>query len=416
MKEPAEILEMAKECLNCKVPLCSKKGCPVNTKIPEFIAKIKENNIEEAYNILQENNSMSDICGLVCPTEKQCKGKCIKGIKGEPVRINELESFVNNWAEANNVKYKIKCEEKNNIKIAVIGSGPAGIACSIELAKKGFSVTVFEKEEKIGGVLRYGIPDFRLEKSRVDKLETKIKEIGIEIKTNTTFGKDITKESLNNEGYKAIFIGMGNAKSSTYKLSENSNKNIYKADEFLKEYGKETKQEELGTVVVIGGGNVAIDSARSSIRRGAKKVYIIYRRDEEAMPARKIEIEEALEDGIEIIYLTKVISAIYEGDKLKEIECIKTKMEKGNPIEIKGSNYIIKADNVIFAIGIFPDKEFLEKQGIVFDRALIEINENGMTNIEGVFAGGDVVEAKSSVCRAIKMGKDVANNIEKYLA
>jgi len=413
MKSIEEIMKIAGNCLNCKRPLCSIEGCPVNTNIPGFISAIKENNLAAAYYILQENNIMSDICSLVCPTENQCMGKCVKGIKGEPVKINELENFVNLWAKKNNIKCAINCDIKNNKKIAVIGAGPSGIACSIELAKKGFNVTIFEKEAELGGILRYGIPDFRLEKKLIDDLTEKIKSLNVNIKTSISFGRDITIEDLKKDNYEAIFLSIGATKSSTYKLSDNNSK-IYNADDILKKYNNGIL-ENLGKVVVIGGGNVAMDAARTCKKAGAKKVSILYRRDLESMPARRVEIEDTINDGIEIEYLTKVIGCTYEVENIKEITCTRTKMVDGRIIDIENSDFMLEVDNIIFAIGLYPDNELLEKNDLLLKNGLLEVDSNQMTNIPGVFAGGDLIDAKSSVCRAIKMGKVAAKNIEKYV-
>lgn len=413
MKNIEEVIKLSEKCLNCKNPSC-RQGCAIETSIPQFISKIKEKKFQEAYFILQENNIMSNICGIVCPAE--CMDKCIRGIKGNPVKIKELENFVNKWAEENNVEYIYNSEENNNIKIAVVGGGPAGISCSVELIKRGFNVTIFEKESEIGGVLRYGIPDFRLSKNVVDSLIDKVKKLGIKIETGSEFGKDITVEYLKEKGYKNIFLALGASKSSTYKLSNNGNNGIYESNDFLKKYNSKAKtKEKLGVVVVIGGGNVAVDIARISKRKNADKVYIVYRGTPDLMSASKIEIEDAIKEGIEIIYSTKIIECIHEGENLKAIICIKTKIEEGKLIDIKDSEFKMKVDNIIFAIGMHPDKELFEKNGFKFDRSLMWVNENQMTNIPGVFAGGDLIESKSSVCRAIKMGKTAALNIEKYI-
>lgn len=415
MESRNEIMIKASECLNCKNPICSRQGCPVQTRIPDFITKIKENDLEEAYNILQDNNIMSNICSTICPSEQQCMSKCIRGIRGVPVAINELESFVNHWGTENRIKYKIKCKEKNNIKVAVIGSGPAGIACSTELVKKGFSVTMFEKEKELGGVLRYGIPDFRLPKEMIDMAIEKLKRAGVEIKTKVEFGKDITAESLKKEGYKAVFLGTGAPVSNTYKLGNEKSKNIYRAGDFLKEYNEGRVIDDLGRVVIIGGGNVAFDSGRSALKMGAKESYILYRRDEKSMPARLIELEEAICDGVEIIYLTRVIDAKIENGKLKEITCIKTRMEDGKAVDIENSEYTMKVDTIVFAIGLLPEQELLEDLEIKTEKGLVVVNDNQMTNLDGVFAGGDVINNKATVCRAIKSGKTAAENIAKYI-
>ena len=413
MKNIEEIVGMASECLNCRRPLCSIEGCPVNTNIPGFISAIKENDLENAYHILQDNNIMSNICSLVCPVENQCMGKCIKGIKGEPVKINELESFVNQWAKKNNIKHTINCGTKKNKKVAIIGAGPSGISCSVFLAKQGFDVTIFEKESDIGGILRYGIPDFRLEKELLNDLAEKIKSINIEIKTSVNFGRDITIEDLKKDNYEAIFLSIGATKSSTYNLSDGNQNKIHNADDILKKYNNGIL-ENLGKVIVIGGGNVAMDAARVCKKNGAD-VSILYRRDLEAMPARKVEIEDAINDGVEIKYLTKVSKCIYKGDNIKEVVCTKTKMIDGKIVDIRDSEFTIRADNIIFAIGLYPDEELLEKNGFLFKNGLLEVDSNQMTSISGVFAGGDLIDTKSSVCRAIKMGKVAAQNIEKYI-
>lgn len=408
-----EIKEKASLCLNCKVPMCSNKGCPISTRIPEFISKIKENKLEEAYQILQENNILSEICSRVCPVEQQCMSKCVRGIKGEPVQINVLEQFINDWAKENNIKYNVNnAKEEINEKVAIIGSGPAGMACAVDLKKAGIkTVTIFEKEEKCGGILEYGIPDFRLSKDLVQSVINKIKEIGIEIKNKIEFGKDITLEDLKKQGYSKVFIGTGASVTTTYKLSEKHSKNIYQSDDFLKLYNIGKPVQKLGTVAVIGGGNVAIDSARVAKRTGAKEVYILYRRNEEFMPACKSELEDALKDGVQIKYLTRVIYAKVEDGKVKELNCIKTKIKDAKAVDIENSEFKIKADTVIFAIGSKVDKEFFSSMGIKVENGLIEVNKEYETNKPSVYAGGDLVENKSSVARAINTGKRAAQTI-----
>jgi len=417
MKSIEEVMGMALECLNCKKPLCSIDGCPVKTDIPRVISFIKKSDFESAYYVLKENNIMSDICFLVCPVEQQCMGSCVRGSNGHAVRINELEKFVNEWAKKNNIEYTIKCSTKNNHKVAVIGGGVTGIACSVELAKKGFSVTIFEREKELGGVLKYGIPDFRLEKSLIDELVKILINLGVSIKTEIEFGTDTGLESLKADGYEAIFLGIGAAKSSAYKLSDDCSNGIYNADDILKKYnnGKMGEIGNLGTMAVIGGGNVAIDVARSSVRSGADKVYILYRRDLNSMPARAPEIEEIIKEGVQIIYLTKVIGCIYENDKISKVKCIKTKIVDGKLMDVENSEFELSVDNVVFAIGMVPDEEVLKSENLKLNDLWVAVDENLMTNIPGVFAGGDLVENKSSVCKAINMGKVAAENIEKYV-
>lgn len=403
-------LKQANECLNCKNPMC-RKGCPIATNIPEFIAQIKQENFLQAYNILQENNFMSEICSNICPTEKQCMGKCIKGIKGKPVEINNLEKFVNNWAKENNINYSINIEKNSYKKFAVIGSGPAGLSCAIYLRKAGSKVTVFEKEDECGGILRYGIPDFRLPKNTINDLINRIKKMGINFETGVEFGKDITIEGLKKQGYESIFLGLGAQQQIKYRISNADTKNIYTSSQFLKNYNCNKNIKNLGITVVIGGGNVAIDSARVAQRMGATKTYILYRRNIEHMPARKTEIEEALKDNVLIIPNTKVIKANAINGEIKEIECINTKIENDTVIDLENSNYKMQVNTIVFAIGSMADEQLLNKIGASTKNGLCSVNENYMTNIQNVYAGGDLVETKSSVCKAIATGKKAANAI-----
>ena len=407
-----EILNEANKCLNCKNPMC-RNGCPVNTDIPSFISKIKEGDFEEAYDILCDNNIMSQICSLICPTEKQCMGKCIKGIKSAPVNISELERFVNGWANDNNIKQNIKIKSSKEKKVAIIGAGPAGISCAVELRKEGYDVTIFEKENKIGGILEYQIPDFRLEKEKIKPIEEMLKEIGIDFKFNTQFGKDISIDKLKEKGYNAIFLGIGANISSVYKLTEKLNNNIFVAKDILTKYYNKEKVN-LGKTVIIGGGNVAIDAARVANKMGAESVTIVYRRNKEKMPANKSEIEDAVNEGVKFIFNTKVVSAnIDNNDNLTDVECIKTITQDDKIEEIKDSNFKISVDTIVFAIGLMIEEELLKKQKIEMKNGFAKVDENGMTNIPGVFAGGDLVEKKQTVCQAIASGKRAAKGIIK---
>ena len=414
MKKYEDALEEANKCLNCKNPMC-RKGCPVETNIPLFISKIKENELEEAYNILNENNIMSNICSTVCPYEEYCTGNCIKGIKGESVKIYKLEKYVNNWARENNIQYKFNLKKENGIKVAVIGSGPAGIACCVELKKEGYDVYLFEKEEYIGGLLTYGIPGFRLPRNITKIMEDYLKKINIKIKTKTEFGKDITISSLKENGFKAIFVGIGNEIAQEYSLTDKKCNSIYSADYILRKYNSKQIVPNLGKVIVIGGGNVAIDSARAAIRMNAEDVTIVYRRSNKKMPAREIELKDCLNDGAKIIYNTKVLEADVENKMIKSIKCIKTEEIDNNLKEIDGSNFNIEANSIVFAIGLKPNNFLLEKEGFVLDRGYIKVDENNKTNIDGVFAGGDVMQNKATVCMAIKEGKKAAKGIINYL-
>jgi len=411
-----EILDLANECLNCKVKPCSKKGCPINTDIPEFINMVKEEKFEEAYKILQENNLSSYICSLVCPQEEQCEGSCIRGIKTTSVHIGNLEKAVNEWAIKNNYEYKLEKKSSNGKKVVVIGSGPAGLACSIELLKEGFSVDIYEKDKIPGGILVYGIPDFRLEKSIVEDLINKIKKLGANFITEKEFGKDINLDELS-KNYDAVFVGIGATKSTTYSLTDDSISSVYKSDEFLKAYNEKEFIKNLGKVVVIGGGNVAMDSARAAVKMGAEEVKILYRRDRSHMPAREIELDDALKDGVKFKELVRVISADSENGNIKNVNCIETEIVEGKAVDKQGAEiYKEEANTVVFAIGLKPDKNLLQTQGIELDDwGYVKIDENGKTNLENVYAGGDNTESKATVCRALAAGKRAAKGIIENL-
>ena len=412
--EPIEqIKEKAGYCLNCKHKPC-QKACPMQTEIPAFIEKLKEDKIEEAYKILLDNNIFSPLCSAICPQENQCEGSCTRGIKNNPVDIGKLECWVNVYAKQNGIEYNIKHAEKNNHSVAVIGSGPASLSCAYELAKAGVNVTIFEKENELGGILRYGIPTYRLNKEELDNTINKILSLGIKVQTNCEFGKDINIEKLKEKGYEAIFLGIGAGEPTVYSLCDENLKGIYASDYFLKEYNQGKKIENLGKTVVIGGGNVAMDCARTASRLGAD-VSILYRRGIENMPARIIEIQEAIEDDVNIVPCTKVISAKGENGCITEIECIKTEVVEGKAVDLEDTNYTMEVDTFIFAIGLSPEKELLEKEGIEIDKGLIVVDENGKTNLEKVYAGGDVTESKSTVCRAIAAGKRAAKGMLKNI-
>lgn len=409
-----QIKECAEYCLNCKSRPCSQKGCPIQTNIPEFITEIKNENYEKAYEILQENNFLSYICSIVCPQEEQCEGSCIRGIKGEPTHIGMLEKFVNEYAIKNNLEFEISKKELNGKKVAIVGSGPAGIECAVELLKEGFEVDIYEKDEIPGGILVYGIPDFRLSKDIVENIINKLKKLGAKFNLNTELGKSINLEDLKNK-YDAVFLGIGAPKSSTYKLSEENLNYVYESDVFLRRYSNKDFIKNLGTVVVIGGGNVAMDCARTAIKMGADKVKILYRRDREHMPAREVELEDALADGVEFKELTRVVSANSKNGNIESLNCVKTQIIDGKAQDIPdATEFLEEASTVVFAIGLKPDKNLISNQGIELDDwGYIKINEDGQTSIDKVYAGGDVVETKATVCRAIAAGKKAALGIIK---
>jgi len=408
-----DVKEIANWCLNCKDRPCKELGCPLKTNIPEFIAEIKKENYKEAYKILIENNIFSHICSIICPKEEQCEGSCVRGIKQTSTKIGELERFVNEWAIENNFNIKINKKEKNGKKVAIVGSGPAGMECAFELLKNGYDVTIFEKEDSVGGLLTYGIPDFRLPKKYVNNIISKIEELGVNIKTGVEFGKDIKLKDLIKD-YDAVFLGTGAEKSSIYKLSEEQFEKKYNSDEFMKSYNENKYINELGTVIVIGGGNVAIDSARASVKMGAKKVKILYRRDREHMPARETELKDCIEDGVEVKFLTRVVSANLELGKLKSVNCIKTEIKDELATDIENTEFVEEADTIVFAIGLKPDKGLLEQEGVKLnDWGYIDIDQYGQTNIKNVYAGGDNTGSRATVCRAIAAGKRAAIGIMK---
>ena len=410
-----KIDEAANYCLNCKTKPCSIKGCPMETDIPEFITEIKNNNYKKAYDILMENNILSHVCSLVCPQEEQCEGSCIRNIKSNPTSIGKLEKFVNEWAKENGYKYEYNIKEKNGKKVAVIGTGPAGLECGAELLKNGFEVDFYEKDELPGGILVYGIPDFRLSKDLVEEVINTLKVLGGKFYLNTELGKDIFIEKLQNE-YDAIFLGTGAIKQSSYSLTEEENKNIYLSDVFLKAYNNKEYINSLGTLVVIGGGNVAMDSARAAKRMGAEKVKILYRRDRAHMPAREAELEEVLNEGIEFKELTRVASANINNGKIESVNCVKTEIVNGKAVDKTGEDitFVEEANTVVFAIGQKTDKALLENQKVLLnDWGMIIIDENGKTNLDKVYAGGDNTEEKATVCRALAAGKRAAKGIIK---
>ncbi len=396
-----EIQQKIEECLNCKNKPCSVKGCPVHTDIPGFIQKMKQEDLEGAYVLLQNNNSLSSICCRVCYQEEQCQGSCVRGIKGNPVSIGMLEKEVNEWARKN--KKEIVSPVKKKGKVAIIGSGPSGLTVAHELNKEGIGVTVFEKEKELGGILRYGIPDFRLPKNLIDDITQKLKKNGVIFKTNIELGKQITIEKLKQEGYEEIFLGIGAGKPSTYDLGE---KEVYTSDIFLKKYYEKENICLSKEVMIIGGGNVAMDCARTAKKMGAKRVCILYRRDREKMPANNSEVKDCLKEGIEILFLTKVIA--FSG---KEVTCIKTRLEEGKVKEVENSEYTLPADIVVLAIGLTPNPQLIESIGLHTKDGLIAVDENGMTEKDGIFAGGDLTEKKSTVVRAVASGKKAAQGI-----
>ena len=413
-----KINEFANYCLNCKIKPCSIKGCPMHTLIPEFITEVKNDNYKKAYELLIENNICSYICSLVCPQEEQCEGSCLRGIKSNPTHIGLLEKAVNEWAIENDYKYELSKKESNGLKVAVVGSGPAGIECATTLLREGFSVDIYEKDSIPGGILVYGIPDFRLSKDKVEVVINKVKELGGNFILNKELGKDFDLKDLSSK-YDAVFLGIGAGKSTVYSLSDNENiKNVFKSDIFLKAYSEKKFIKDLGTVVVIGGGNVAMDAARVAVKMGAKKVKILYRRDRCHMPARELELEEALEDGVEFKELTRVASAnLDEEGNIISVNCVPTEIVDEKAKDVEGAKeFIEEANTVVFAIGLKPEKSLLESQNVPLNEwGYVEIDEDGKTSLDNVYAGGDNTESKATVCRALAAGKKAACGIIKNL-
>lgn len=434
-------LDEALRCLNCKNQPCVS-GCPVNIHIPDFISRIKEKDFEGAYQIISETSSLPAICGRVCPQETQCEAKCVRGIKGEAVAIGRLERFV---ADRHNNSCKNKPEpvKSNNRKVAVIGSGPSGLTCAGDLAKLGYKVTVFEALHTAGGVLVYGIPEFRLPKKIVQREVDNLKAMGVEIETNIVIGKTLTVDELFERGFEAVFIGSGAGLPNFMNIPGENLKGVYSANEYLtrsnlmKAYKDDpvTPVSKGGKVAVVGGGNVAMDAARTALRLGAEKVYIIYRRSMEELPARREEVEHAMEEGIEFMLLTNPVEILgYRNpDDRRDprngcvtgIKCIKMELgepdEKGRrrPVAVEGSEFTIDIDTVIISIGTSPNpliKSTTDRLEVNSHGGIIVDESTGATSRPGVFAGGDAVTGAATVISAMGAGKTAAKAIDEYLS
>ena len=425
-------MEEARRCLNCKKSPCMS-GCPVNVPIPEFIGKVAEGDFEAAYQVITRENALPAICGRVCPQEKQCEGQCVRGVKGEPVGIGRLERFVADYHMANKKKTENNIE-KNGKKVAVVGSGPAGITCAGELAKKGYEVTVFEALHKAGGVLSYGIPEFRLPKDLVAKEIDNVKELGVKIETNVVVGRSITIDELLQDGYNAVFIGSGAGLPRFLRIPGENLLGVYSANEFLTRVNlmKGYKFPEVPTpvkvgknVAVVGAGNVAMDAARTAKRLGAENVYIVYRRGEDELPARKEEIHHAKEEGVIFRLLNNPSAIIGKDGWVTGIEVVKQELGepdasgRRSPVPVEGSNYVIDVETVIIAIGQSPNPliqqttEGLETQkwgGIIVQEETME------TSKEYVYAGGDTVSGAATVILAMGAGKKAAAAIHEKLS
>ncbi len=432
-------IDEALRCLNCKNMPCVS-GCPVNIHIPEFISKVKEGDFEGAYEVISKTSSLPAVCGRVCPQETQCEAKCVRGIKGEPVGIGRLERFVADWHNAHSDKAP-ETAPKNGHRVAVVGSGPSGLTCAGDLAKLGYDVTVFEALHTAGGVLVYGIPEFRLPKSIVKKEVSNLEAMGVKMQTNVVIGKTLTVDELFDDGFEAVFIGSGAGLPSFMGIPGESLKGVYSANEFLtrsnlmKAYldSPDTPIMKGGRVVVVGGGNVAMDAARTALRLGAEKVYIVYRRSIDELPARREEVEHAEEEGIEFKLLTnpkEILGYNNPEDKrdpkngfVTGMRCVKMELgepdERGRrrPVEIPDSDFVIDVDTVVMSIGTTPNPLIKSTtEGLeVNSRGGIVVEENGRTTKDGVYAGGDAVTGAATVISAMGAGKIAAASIHEYI-
>lgn len=427
-----EAMEEANRCLGCKKAKCME-GCPVSINIPGFVHEVKEGNFEKAYQIIGESSALPAVCGRVCPQETQCEGKCIRGLKGEAVSIGKLERFVADWAKENGIK-PVPAAQKNGHKVAVIGSGPSGLTCAGDLAKMGYDVTIFEALHKAGGVLVYGIPEFRLPKDKVVAAEVEnVKSLGVKIETNVIIGKSVTiDELLKDEGFEAVFIGSGAGLPMFMGIPGEQANGVFSANEYLTRNNlMKAFREDYDTpiahgkkVAVVGGGNVAMDATRTALRLGAE-VHIIYRRSEAELPARKEEVHHAKEEGVQFDLLCNPVEILTDDkDWVTGIKCIR--MELGEPdasgrrrpVEIPGSEFTIDVDTVIMSLGTSPNP-LISSTTIGLDvnkrKCIIADEEFGKTSKEGVYAGGDAVTGAATVILAMGAGKAGARGIDEYI-
>ena len=412
-----EMQEKVNYCLNCKVKPCSNKGCPLNNDIPTFIRLVKEGNMEDAYYTLLKTSILGSVCGRICPHYKQCMGSCVRGIKGESVQIGDIEAYISDYGlEHDLIKNIEKTEELKGKNIAVIGGGPAGLTASYFLAKAGANVTIYEKHNNLGGILEHGIPEFRLDPKVLDKTINSILRLGIKVEYNKEIGNNIQIEEISPK-YDATILAIGANVSSKMNIPGEDLQGVYGGNELLE--NKNYPDFKGKVVAVSGGGNVAMDTARTVARLGAKKVFVIYRRAEEQMPAEKKEIEDAKKEGIEFLFQNNIVKIL--GDKkVEEIECIRTKLvqKEGetrlSPVNIEGSNYRMRMDSVIMAVGSKPE----EKDIAGFEKnkwGYVNTDEEKKTSIKNVYAIGDIAGNKATVAWAARSGRDVAFEIIERL-
>ncbi len=434
-------LDEAARCLNCKNMPCVT-GCPVNIHIPEFIAKIKEGDFEGAYQVISKNSALPAVCGRVCPQETQCESKCVRGIKGEPVGIGRLERFVADWHNEHSTGKPVVAPS-NGHRVAIVGSGPSGLTCAGDLARKGYKVTVFEALHTAGGVLVYGIPEFRLPKAIVQKEVDNLSAMGVDVETNMVIGKTLTIDELFEDGYEAVFIGSGAGLPNFMGIPGEAYKGVYSANEFLtrsnlmKAYRDDpvTPIMKGGKVAVVGGGNVAMDAARTALRLGAEKVYIVYRRSEAELPARREEVEHAKEEGIEFKLLNNPVEILgYNNPDDKRdpkngfvtgMKCIRMELgepdAKGRrrPVPIEGSEFVLDVDTVVISIGTSPNpliKSTTKGLDVNAHGGIIVEEDTGKTSRDAVYAGGDAVTGAATVISAMGAGKVAAKAIDEFLS
>lgn len=412
-----QIKEKANHCLNCPVKPCSKKGCPLGNDIPGFIKAVKEEDYKKAYEILSETTVLQAVCGRICPHTKQCEGSCVRGIKSEPVSIGELEAFIGDTAIKENYKLAMPNNDNKNKRIAIVGGGPAGLTASAFLLKKGYSVTLYEKYNYLGGLLIHGIPEFRLPKEIVKQTTQKIIDLGLEVKYNQELGKNLLLEQLEKE-YDAIFLSFGANITTKMGAEGEELEGVYGGNQLLehKNHPDYTNKK----VAVIGGGNVAMDCARTIKRLGAQEVKVIYRRAEEQMPAEPKEIKEAKEEGIEFLFQNNIVKILGK-NKVEQVELIKTELvqKQGEtrkvPVNIPNSNYKIDIDYIVMALGSMPEA-FVGSLGLELNKwGYINIDEKNRTSNPKIFAGGDIAGAKGTVAWAARSGRDAANAIMEIL-
>lgn len=412
-----EIKEKANYCLNCPVKPCANKGCPLGNDIPGFIKAIEEEDYKKAYEILSETTVLQAICGRICPHTKQCEGSCVRGIKSNPVSIGELESFIGDIAIKENYSIAIPSTENKNKKVAIIGGGPAGLTASAFLLKKGYSVTLYEKHNYLGGLLMHGIPEFRLPKEIIKQTIQKIIDLGLKVKYNQELGKNIELQQLEKE-YDAIFLSFGANITTKMGVEGENLQGVYGGNQLLEQQNHPDYTNK--RVAVIGGGNVAMDCARTIKRLGAQEVKVIYRRAEEQMPAEPKEIQEAKEEGIKFLFQNNIVKILGE-DKVEQVELIKTELvqKEGEtrkiPINIPNSNYIIDIDYIVMALGSAPES-FVNDLGLELNKwGYINIDEKNRTSKPKIFAGGDIAGSKNTVAWAARSGRDAAEAIIEYL-